>query len=242
MYHSMFIGNKNTWDDYGLVPQNKIYFPTASQKTKVIDIEGASGSLDLSTYLTGFPLYSQRTGEIPFFLLDSSDHYMFGNGYPWPTNYTFYDIFDRLRLDLDGRVHKMWLEDDPDWYVEGRINVTTDSSTSPRPTVTLSYDIGPYKMLRRPLTWELHGLGSIINRQIISADEAGSMPQSIRFIVTNGPATVGFKNDILHIDETKQFSDGDYTVYEWPVYGETAITLSAATTCTLKIYFVPGRL
>lgn len=242
MFHSMYIGDKNTWDDYSLVPTEKIYFPVPSQKTQIVSIEGASGSLDFSTLLTGYPIYENRRGSISFYMLDAIDTKLYANTqHAFPANYTFYDIFAKIRGDLDGKTARIWLEDDPDWYYEGRINVS-DKMASPRPEIVLKYDIGPYKKARRATRWTLNGLGSIVNRQIISSELAGAMPANFTFQVLGGAATVRFICEALGTDETRTFQAGTYTVYEWVIYGESSIEVTAETTVSVNITYTPGRL
>lgn len=243
MYHSVYIGSKNTWDDYALVPAQKIYISTPSQKTKTVELEGASGSLDFSTLLTGYPIYGNRQGSMAFYLLDRADFKaLTNNGYPYPANFTFYDIFDRLVGELDGKTFRVWLEDDPDWYYEGRINVTT-AMGSPRPGVSITYNFQPYKKSRRANVWTMPGLGtSVINRQIISSELAGSMPGNFSFSVTGAEAEITFKCPALQINETKTFQTGSYEVFEWVVYGESTIEVSASTSSTVTVTYVNGRL
>ena len=211
----------------------------------LLELEGASGSLDFSTLLTGYPVYKNITGSAEFYLLDRIDTRIYANTeHAFPANYSFYDIFSKIRGDLDGKYCRVWLEDDPDWYYEGRINVS-DSMSSPRPKIVIGYDLGPYKKSRRALRWELGGLGSMINRQIIDAETAGSMPANFTFTVTSSSAaipTIEFKCPALDIDDTRTFQPGTYTVYEWVVYGHSEILVSADTTVKVNIVYTPGRL
>ena len=242
MYHSLYIGDKNTWDDYNLVPSEKIYFPKANQKTQEVEIEGASGSLDFSTFVTGYPIYSNRSGNIGFYMLDAVDARSLANsGSAFPANYTFYDIFSKVYNDLDGKTFRMWLEDDPDWFYEGRVNVDCDMG-KPRPKVVLSYDIGPYKKRRMAQRYTLNGMGAIINRQIIPVEILSSMPTDFTLTVTGGPATVTFQCSALNINETKTLQEGTHNIYEWIMYGESALLVSAATTVKVTMEFIPGRL
>lgn len=242
MFHSMYIGDKNTWDDYSLVPVSKIYFPNPSQKVQTLDIEGASGSLDFSTLLTGYPIYGDRVGQADFYLLDAIDTKVYTNSqHAFPANYNFYDIFSKIRGDLDGKTARIWLEDDPDWYYEGRVNIT-DSMESPRPRIIIKYNVGPYKKARRATRWTLNGLGTIVNRQIISAELAGPMPANFTMQVTGGQASVRFICEALNIDQTKTLEIGTYTLYEWVIYGASTIEVTAATGTTVSVTYTPGRL
>ena len=40
MYHSIAFGNKNTWDDFYLVPSTKPIILPPEVKTKIVDIPG----------------------------------------------------------------------------------------------------------------------------------------------------------------------------------------------------------
>lgn len=249
MYHSLNIGNKNTWDDYSLIPESKIYIPIASQKTKSVEIEGGSGSLDFSTLITGYPIYSQLTGTINFRLMNRLDLLATtGFEYAYPANYNFYDIFAKIYAELDGFTGKVWLEDDPEWCYDGRINVQC-SMAEPCSQVSIGYDFKPYKYARVPKTWTLNGLGSIINRQIISAEDAGFAPQHAKFVLlgpTGTTATVRFVNEKLGIDSTKSLtvntSGISYEEYEWVIYGESSLYLTAASGVSMIINHTPGRL
>lgn len=241
MYHSMYIGDKNTWDDYSLVPVNKIYISDPSQKTNIVEIEGASGSLDLSNYITGYPVYSNRSGNATFYLLDAVDARALSNsGYAFPANYTFYDIFDQVRGDLDGKVFKCWLEDDPEWFYEGRINVAT-AMGKPRPGIALSYDFSPYKRKRKPLKFTLNGASPIITRKVLTKEEVGSAPSEITFTVTGNQAQITIQCAALNEYDTRLFQPGTYTLYEWVVYGETSFLVSAATGTSVSFEMSPGR-
>ncbi|MBO7451369.1 MAG: hypothetical protein J6U54_13475 [Clostridiales bacterium] len=242
MYHSLYIGDKNTWDDYNLVPTEKIYFTMPQQKTNVVEIEGASGSLDFSTYASGYPVYSNRTGSIGFYMLDAIDAKLYSNsGSAYPSNLTFYDIFSKIRSELDGVTAKLWLEDDPDWYYEGRINVDC-AMGKPRPKVAIGYDVKPYKLRRRPQVYSLNGMGAIINRQVIPDEILGVMPTEFKLTVTGGQATVTFQCPKLSINESKIFQIGTHEPYEWVMYGESTILVSAAVGVNVKMEFIPGRL
>ena len=49
MYHSITFGEKNTWDDWHLIPSSRPVFNPPVFREKFIDIPGVSGLLDLST-------------------------------------------------------------------------------------------------------------------------------------------------------------------------------------------------
>ena len=74
MFHSVTINGKNTWDDYHMVPANGIYLPPPpEQKRTTIDLKTGNGLLDVSTVLTGYPFFQNRSGELQYLILDPWD-------------------------------------------------------------------------------------------------------------------------------------------------------------------------
>jgi len=135
MYHSITFGDKNTWDDWHLVPSTRPLFNPPVQKVKTLDIPGGDGLIDLSTSLTGYPVYQNRTGSIEFLVM---------NGYKtWDNTYS--DVMNYLH----GRTMKAILEDDPDYYYEGRFTVNSWKSEKNWSKITIDYSVGPYK-------WAIH--------------------------------------------------------------------------------------
>ncbi len=43
MYHSITIGNKNTWDDWHLIPATRPLFNPPTVKTNMVNIPGGDG-------------------------------------------------------------------------------------------------------------------------------------------------------------------------------------------------------
>ena len=70
MYHSVTFGDKNTWDDWRLVPASRPVFNPPAQKVKTLEIPGGDGVIDLSQSLTGYPVYQNRTGSIEFIVMN----------------------------------------------------------------------------------------------------------------------------------------------------------------------------
>ena len=66
MIQSITFGDKNTWDDWKILPTERPVFAPPKPKTTYIDIPGGNGALDLSESLTGYPIYENRTGSFKF--------------------------------------------------------------------------------------------------------------------------------------------------------------------------------
>lgn len=131
MYHSVTFGDKNTWDDWHLIPKTRPLFKTPSQKTKILDIPGGNGVLDLSTSLTGYPIFNNREGTLEFAVV---------NGFkPW------YQAVTDISEHLHGKTMKAILEDDLEYFYEGRFNVNEWKSDKSFSTIGIDYSVNPYK-------------------------------------------------------------------------------------------------
>lgn len=131
-YHSITFGDKNTWDDWHLVPSSRPVFNPPAVKTQTLEIPGADGSLDITEAFRGYPLFQNRTGSIEFYVLR-------GDHYKW------YDVYSTVMNYLHGRRMKAILDDDIEYYYEGRFSVNQWSSDPDYSKITIDYDVEPYK-------------------------------------------------------------------------------------------------
>lgn len=131
MYHSITFGDKNTWDDWHLIPATRPVFNPPEIKTHYVDIPGANGQIDLTESLTGYPLYENRTGSWEFNVV---------NGYQdWDV------LYSEILAYLHGKTMKAYLEDNPYFYFEGRFEVNKWTSDKWWSKITIDYDVYPYK-------------------------------------------------------------------------------------------------
>lgn len=130
----------NTWDDWHLVPSSRPLFNPPEQKVVSVDIPGTDGYIDLSNTLTNFPLFQNRTGSIEFIVVND-----YGN---WSTRYS--EIMDYLH----GRTLKAVLEDDVEFYYEGRFYVEdwTSNNDGTWSTIKIGYSVQPYKLRHQSST------------------------------------------------------------------------------------------
>lgn len=132
MYHSITFGDKNTFDDWHLIPTSRPIIAPPPFRSHTEDIPGGFGSLDLSEALTGYPLYDNRTGSLEFAVVNDR----------WPDWSLAYQTILNY---LHGRRMKMILEDDPSYYYIGRFTVDDWDSGENYSTITINYDLYPYK-------------------------------------------------------------------------------------------------
>lgn len=137
MYHSLIfqLGNTkiNTWDNWHLIPTTR---PVLAQPTPVynfVEIPGSDGSMDLTDYLIGRPTYSDRQGSFEFYVAND-----YGN---WASRRAEIASF------LNGRNMKLYLEDEPNYYYEGRFFFKAWTPDASHSKVTIEYRVKPYRYL-----------------------------------------------------------------------------------------------
>lgn len=135
----------NTWTDWHLIPSSRPSVVPPTIVTKYVEIPGSDGVLDLSNFLTGRPTYGQRQGSFSFIV--DNDH----------------EQWEKLRSKITNALHgkklNMRLEDDPNYFYTGRFTVGNWETGSDHSTVSLSYQLDPYKLRVAsegsvPLPWD----------------------------------------------------------------------------------------
>lgn len=178
IYHSITIGDKNTWDDWHLVPSSRPLVNPPEVNTSYVRIPGASGALDLTEALTGYPTYSNRTGSWEFIVIND-----FGE---------WYERYSEIMGYLHGKKFRAILDDDPDYYYEGRFSVGSWSSPKNWSRIVINYNVGPYKIkinsnmnwLWDPFNFETDVAYSYTNLEI------------------DGTRTVVIQNDVMRVSPT----------------------------------------
>lgn len=132
MYHSIMFGDKNTWDDWHLIPQTRPVFLPPDAKTSYVEVPGADGKIDLTESLTGSILYKNRQGTIQFYVDNGHEE--------WDV------LYSKIMNYLHGQKMNAILEDDPSFYYEGRFSVNTWKSEKYRSEIAIDYDVAPYKI------------------------------------------------------------------------------------------------
>lgn len=158
----------NTWDDWHLIPSSRPVIASPGVSTKFVEIPGKHGRVDMTTYLCGYPIYSDRSGNLEFYV-DNDHEY-------WE------DIRKKIANFLHGQTYKISLEDDPRFFWEGRFALDNWKSEMTNSKITISYSISPYKTALvdagpGDLLWDLFKFDSnsnwMSNLQNISATSSG---------------------------------------------------------------------
>lgn len=132
MYHSITFGDKNTWDDWHLVPTSRPAMEPPDPRTSYVEVPGASGSIDISEALTGSILFNNRKGSISFYVM---------NGYG-----EWYHRYSEIMNYLHGQRMEVFLEDDPTYFYIGRFRLNAWNSEKDRSQITIQYELEPYKV------------------------------------------------------------------------------------------------
>lgn len=126
---------RNTWDNFRLIPSSRPVINPPEFRSSFIEIPGADGLLDTSTFISsGYPLYGRRKGDVEFYVTRDYDNY-----------YTWSKVYTNVMSFLHGQLVKCILMDDPSFYYRGRMTVNQWRSEKDWSKIVLSYDFEPYK-------------------------------------------------------------------------------------------------
>lgn len=152
-------GYKNAMTDWHIVPTSRPVISPPAVKTNYVDVPGANSSIDFTEALRGFPVYQNRTGSIEFVVLHEY----------WSS---WISTYQTVMEYLHGKKIKMWLEDDPDYYYEGRFAVNTWKSNKDYSRITIDYNVSPFKMENNVTTKTSTNGASVV----IPGSQVGDMP------------------------------------------------------------------
>jgi len=199
MFHSVTICGKNSWSDYHMVPVEGIYLPPPPDlKTTTIELKAADGKIDISTLLTGYPTFNNRTGTLSYFVLDPYDYDSFAEvgGSFNPDDYpSDYDVFTQIMNDLHGQYGKMVFEDDPLWEYEGRFTISGFDSNQIRKNIQINYDVKPYKLKRESTSITVNGAGGDPLEWTVYPSSGDLGPDQLGYCPTNPRITVSGLSD-----------------------------------------------
>lgn len=123
--------NKNSWYDFHLIVTDKEITPP-EPKTNYVEIDGMSGSLDLSESLTGEITYKDRTISASFWT-------------DYGKRADRVKIINEFIKSIHGRKIKIIEPDDPDHYFYGRVNVRNVENILPYATVEIEAVCEPWR-------------------------------------------------------------------------------------------------
>ena len=127
-----FIFNeKNTFYDWNLLLTSKTITPP-EPKTNNIEINGMSGSIDLSEALTGEITYFDRSISMSFWT-------------DYGSRNDRNEVLRKIRTNLHGRKIKIIEPDDPKHYFYGRVKITNESNVIPYAEISVDATCEPWR-------------------------------------------------------------------------------------------------
>ena len=180
-------GSINTWDDWHLIPTSRPVFQQGSTKTVYIDVPGADGHIDLTESLTGYPLYSNREGSLEFIVANGWRH-------------SWAEGFSRFANWLHGKKLRVILDDDPEYFYEGRfqLNEWNSNNDGTWSNITIDYNLKPYKfsiyMSTDNWLWDPFNF------------QTGFTYNGKSFEI-NGETTITVNNNYMHVVPTFEITD-----------------------------------
>lgn len=246
---SMKHGVVNTWDDWHLIPTSRPVFQQGDVKTVYIDIPGADGQIDITESLTGYPTYKNREGSLEFIV---------ANGYrdSWAAG------FSQFANWLHGKRLRVILDDDPEYFYEGRfkLNEWKSNNDGTWSNITIDYNLKPYKysvyMSTDKWLWDPFNFetGYIYNCGNISVSKKTTINLNVngmhvipKYVIKNTKDTqwtLEVNGTIAEIPlnfskkNTVEFSDPRFELLP----GENTIVVTPKTKGTLDISFRGGSL
>lgn len=225
----------NSFSDWHLVPDGRPIIAQPETKTSFVDIPGGQGVIDLSEALTNYPLYKTRTGQINFNVLNDYES--------WES------LYQKIANTLHGKVTTLRLEDDPDWYYQGRFKVAWSSPNDGTwSKVSIDYELDPFKYSTELTTISVTSTANG-NKNTTIKPLPISMPTIIRInIPTMNATSIVFsinnpELDITYSDFTETVGiAGDHYLYGLPLSNMSgnnscifrAKTNGSATTFTIN--------
>ena len=102
------IGEKHSYDDFGLILSSKVINPP-EPKTNEVEVPLRDGSIDLTQALTDEVKYKDREIQLTFSVIDSRK--------------TWHDKISAIENYLHGQRMKIIFDEDPEFYYIGKVSV-----------------------------------------------------------------------------------------------------------------------
>ena len=205
----------HSYDHFALILTSKnIGQPTV--KTEYVEVLGADGQLDL-TEAFGDIKYNNRKLTFVFSISEFNQD--------WTTAYS------RVLNALHGKKMKIVLDDEPEYYYLGRVNVSDYASSKRIGTITIEVDAEPYKY-KQTLT--------IVTRTIsgtLTVDFYNSRKNVVPKFVTNAQVQVVYNNG-----NTYTISGSGTHIIPNIIFKQGMNTLTFNGTATVAVQYQEGDL
>ena len=131
VHNGVTFGNFHSWEDWGLYLKSRPSVAPPVPKTAFDDLIGADGSLDLTEALTGDVKYGPRDLHFEFTTIDAREGW--------------FNTFSAVLNAIHGRRLRIVIDEDPEYYYEGRVTVNEFQSNKYTGTIVIDAVCDPYK-------------------------------------------------------------------------------------------------
>ena len=223
-YHSIMIGDKNTFNDWHLFSINRPFVAPPLPKTRYVDILGMSGSLDYTEAPNRIPKYADREGSWEFIMLNPGDVPEYSIADEGSYHYDWAARYSEIMAYLQGKwFDNVILEDDPLYSYKGRVWVNEYRSDPGWGRIVINYRFQPFKIRNTDYNTVIR----IINKSEITNSDAitlgiestipsGCQPTPLHIICSNPSGSgsevdcvdIQFENTELRISTYRRFFGG----------------------------------
>ena len=234
MYHSINFGSKNTWDDWHLVPTSRPVFNPPALKERKLEIPGGNGIIDMTTSLTGYPVFQNREGSFEFIVMND---YM-----------EWHELYSEISDYLHGQKMKAWFDfewNSNGYYYEGRFKVNSWKSDKNYSKITIDYSVFPYKIGWLSKSMNIPSTVQQGSPVAIPGELIGQMPVCPYLIVhttSSDPMIINFTNSYLGINYSTMLHAGSYRIPDIVFYGDDCKFDISGVAGILNIGWFYGRL
>ena len=239
---------KSTWTSWNLMPVERLTVAPPTPKYNFVDIPGASLEMDLTESVTGFVNYGPRVGSWEFVSVDRTRRY--------------YELYTEIMEFLQGKLSRVVLRPDMDYYYQGRLAVNEFKSDPNNSRIVLDYHFAPFKYgynddldqlenwiyqeLRLDNSQQQGSQISLTAGQSASHEADVFAPTIPRFIVTGGPVQ-------LYVISNTWLGAGQYELQSGETQNENIVMMngpgellfsipSGGNAATIEIYYADGHL
>lgn len=178
-------------------------------QSNLVYLPGRSGPLDLSTALTGEPVYNSRSLTVVLENSDGDREYR-------------EQLIRGIVSELDGMRKEIWLPDDPDHYLQGRVRVTRNYNDLAHAAVTVTATCDPWLFNNEETVYTLTATDEAQTATFVNNGRKSVVPV---VQVTDGSVSIKFNTN------TWNLSAGIYTLPDFVLSpGDHELTYSGAGT------------
>lgn len=209
--YSVHLGGISLLDTYGLIMTSK-YIGPPKPKTKLVDIPGRDGALDLSEVLTGRVSYEQRPIEIELFTAEK------------PLGFSA--IRSQLQNAFHGKHLQIIFDDDPMYYWEGRVEIDFENDGA-LGKVKINATVEPYKKWVQDAAeewlWDSFDFEEGVINEMSNVSISGTQNIEILVPAQNGmiirPVITSTANMTVSFEgKTLQIGAGQTTIYDFNLH------------------------